>query len=176
MAAPQSIETASFSRLVRTTHAEDGTSVFAEDSQLTPFYPFGPQLSCFTIFDTRQSIPVNNTDDIPSFENTLPRCPPSGAIFALTQIQPGGAAPMHRTQSIDYCVVLTGEIVLALDGGEEKTVKAGEFIVQQGVNHSWNNRTDVPCKMLFVMLGAEKVALKDGTVLEESKLFQKPQV
>ncbi|KAM5346500.1 hypothetical protein ACJ41O_009505 [Fusarium nematophilum] len=160
----QSTET----RLVRTAHTEDGTSVFASDSLLTPFTPFGPQHSSFTIFDSRQSVPVNNTDAIPSFSDTLPRCPPEGAIFCMTQIQPGGSAPMHRTVSLDYCVVMSGEIVLALDGGEEKTVRRGEVIVQQGVNHRWVNRGDVPCQMVFVMIGAEKIVMKDGAVLEET--------
>ncbi|KAJ4263828.1 hypothetical protein NW762_005861 [Fusarium torreyae] len=155
-------------RLVRTTHTEDGTSVFAQDTHVAPFQPFGPQGSGFNIFDTRQSVPVNNTDVVPSSESTLPRCPPQGTLFCMTQIQPGGKAPMHRTNSLDYAVVMSGEIVLALDGGEEKTVKQGEVIVQQGVNHSWLNRGEVPCQIIFVMVGAETIALKNGTTLEET--------
>lgn len=65
-------------------------------------------------------------------------------------------------------MVLSGEIVLGLDGGEERTVKAGELIVQQGVNHFWVNKGDQPCRMLFVMLGGQPVVLEDGTVLEET--------
>jgi len=75
---------------------------------------------------------------------------------------------MHRTLSLDYAVVLSGEITLILDGGEEKTVKAGEFIVQRGVNHSWHNRLDIPCRVMFVMAGAEKIVLENGTELEET--------
>jgi quercetin dioxygenase-like cupin family protein len=75
---------------------------------------------------------------------------------------------MHRTLSLDYAVVLSGEIVCRLDGGEEKTVKAGEFLVQRGVNHEWHNRLDVPCRVLFVMTAAEKIVLADGTELEET--------
>ncbi|KAK7414479.1 hypothetical protein QQX98_006665 [Neonectria punicea] len=168
----QSTETSSFSRLVRTTHSEDGTSIFAPDEHLTPFAPFPPKRSAFTVFDMRQSVPVNNMEAVPSFANTLPRCSPQGAVFATSQIEAGDSSPMHRTHSIDYVFVLSGEIVLALDGGEEKTVKAGEFIVQQGVNHSWINRRELPCKFLCVMLGAEKVVLQDGTVLEET-VFKK---
>jgi quercetin dioxygenase-like cupin family protein len=75
---------------------------------------------------------------------------------------------MHRTQSLDYAAVMSGEIVLRLDGGEEKTVKAGEYIVQRGVNHEWINRSSEVCRMLFVMIGAEKIVLDDGRVLEET--------
>jgi len=74
---------------------------------------------------------------------------------------------MHRTVSCDYAVVLNGEIVLGLDGGEEKTVRAGEFIIQGGGNHQWINRRDETCRMMFVTVSAEKIKLADGTVLEE---------
>jgi quercetin dioxygenase-like cupin family protein len=72
---------------------------------------------------------------------------------------------MHRTQTLDYCIVLTGEIVITLDSGET-TVKAGEVILQRGTNHLWSNRTDTWCRVMCVMLGAEKVTLEDGRVLE----------
>lgn len=155
-------------RLVRTTHNDQGLSVFASDSHLTPFHPFGPQASAFTIFDTRGAVPVNNTDAIPSFAEQLPRCPPGGAIFSISDITPGTVAPCHRTESIDYACVLSGEIVLLLDSGEETTLRAGEFFVQQGTNHSWLNKTSETCRMVFVMLGAEKIVTKDGSVLEET--------
>lgn len=162
-------------RVVRTTHNPAGTSVFASDEVLTPFTPFGPQASAFTIFDQRATVPVSNTDAIPSFANAIPRCPPNGVIFCISDFPGNGyAAPMHRTVSLDYGVILSGEIVLELDGGEERTVRAGEIIVQQGVNHRWINRSPEPCRMLCVMIGAEKVVLGNGTVLEETVFGKKP--
>jgi quercetin dioxygenase-like cupin family protein len=77
---------------------------------------------------------------------------------------------MHRTKSLDYAVVLSGEIVLGLDGGEEKTVRQGQIIVQQGANHSWENRGEVTCQVIFVMIGAETITLEDGTSLEDTVL------
>ena len=65
---------------------------------------------------------------------------------------------MHRTESLDHCIVLNGEIALLLDGGEEKTIRAGEFIIQQGTNHQWFNKAAEVCRIGFVMLGAEKIA------------------
>lgn len=155
-------------RLVRTAHNDAGLSVFSSDSSLPPFHPFGPQASAFTIFDTRGAVPVNNSDEIPSFAEQLPRCPPGGAIFSISDIAPGTKAPCHRTESIDYACILSGEIVLQLDSGEETTLRAGEFLVQQGTNHSWVNQTSEPCRMVFVMLSAAKIIAKDGTVLEET--------
>jgi quercetin dioxygenase-like cupin family protein len=55
-----------------------------------------------------------------------------------------------------------------LDSGEEKTVKAGEFIVQKGVNHEWINRSENVCRLLVVMVASEKIVLEDGTALEET--------
>ncbi|CAK7221948.1 hypothetical protein SBRCBS47491_004703 [Sporothrix bragantina] len=159
-------------RVVVTTHARDGTSIFGADKEMPLFRPFGPNGSSFSVFDVRGSVPVNNQDPVTNFENTLPRCPPNGIIFCITNIPAGGAAPMHRTQSLDYAVVLTGEIVLKLDNGEEKTVKAGEFIVQGGVNHAWMNRTAETCRIVCVMVGSEKIKLEDGTELEAT-VFKK---
>lgn len=73
---------------------------------------------------------------------------------------------MHRTTSIDYAAVLSGEIVCKLDNGEEKTVRTVDFTIQQGTNRQWYNRTDQVCRILFVMAGAEKIVLPDGQVLE----------
>ncbi len=60
-------------------------------------------------------------------------------------------ASFHRTQSIDYGIVLSGEIVLLLDE-DEVTVRAGDIVVQRGTNHGWVNRTDTPCRIAFVLI------------------------
>ena len=81
---------------------------------------------------------------------------------------------MHRTLTLDYAVVISGEIVLRLDGGEEKIIKAGEFIVQRGVNHEWINRSEWEvCRIVSVMVGSEKIVLEDGRVLEETVFGKK---
>lgn len=156
-------------KLVRTTHTDDGTSIFAADDIMEPFRPFGPSGPGFTVFDARTTVPVKNTEATQDLANTLPRCPPAGVLFTTADYPGNGfTVPMHRTLTMDYAVVLSGEIVLALDGGEEKTVRAGEFMVQQGTNHKWINRASDPCRVLFVMVGAEKISLSDGTILEET--------
>ncbi|KAK6971728.1 cupin-2 domain-containing protein [Favolaschia claudopus] len=160
-------------RLVVTGHTPTGTSIFTSDSILPPFAPFGLESSHFTTFHASPTVPASNTAPYPTLDAVLPRCPPTGVLFCITDIQPGGSAPMHRTQSIDYAVVLSGEIVLALDGGEEKTVKAGEFMVQRGVNHAWHNRTEEVCRIACVMAGTEKIVLEDGKVLEQTVFGRK---
>jgi len=61
---------------------------------------------------------------------------------------------MHRTQSLDFAIVLSGEIYLVLDDAET-LLKAGDTVIQCGANHAWSNRSDKPCRMAFVMLGAK---------------------
>lgn len=58
---------------------------------------------------------------------------------------------MHRTETVDYAVVLSGEIVMLLDDSEV-TLKAGECLIQRGTNHAWTNRSDEPCRVLFVLV------------------------
>ncbi|CAK7206194.1 hypothetical protein SEUCBS139899_008980 [Sporothrix eucalyptigena] len=159
-------------RVVITTHARDYTSVFAADKTVPLFHPFGPQGSSFAVFDVRGNVPVNNRDPTLDFANTLPRCPPGGVNFCITNINPGGAAPMHRTLSTDYCVVLSGEIVLKLDGGEETLLRPGDYVVNGGVNHSWINKGTEVCRIACVMVSAEKIVLADGTELGET-VFKK---
>jgi len=67
----------------------------------------------------------------------------------------GGRHPMmHRTQSLDYAVVLEGEVTLVLDD-EDVHLKAGDVVIQCGTNHAWSNRSDKPCRMLYVLIDGE---------------------
>lgn len=61
---------------------------------------------------------------------------------------------MHRTESIDYGIVIEGEMTLVLDAAEV-ALKPGSVVVQRGTNHAWANRSGKPCRMLFVLLDGE---------------------
>lgn len=58
---------------------------------------------------------------------------------------------MHRTESVDYGVVMEGELTLVLDEGEVQ-LRPGSVVVQRGTNHAWANRSGAPCRMLFVLV------------------------
>jgi mannose-6-phosphate isomerase-like protein (cupin superfamily) len=60
---------------------------------------------------------------------------------------------MHRTHTVDYCVVLSGEIWAVLDEGEV-LLHAGDCLVQRGTSHAWSNRTEKPCVIAFVLVSA----------------------
>jgi hypothetical protein len=62
-------------------------------------------------------------------------------------------AHMHRTRSIDYAIVLSGEIWAVMDVGETKLV-AGDVLIQRGTNHAWANRSSAPCVVAFVLIDA----------------------
>jgi quercetin dioxygenase-like cupin family protein len=71
--------------------------------------------------------------------------------------KPGASHPfMHRTETIDYGIVLEGELVLIVDKGET-LVKAGDIIVQRGTNHAWANRSGKNCRIAFVLIDGEFV-------------------
>jgi quercetin dioxygenase-like cupin family protein len=63
---------------------------------------------------------------------------------------------MHRTATIDYGVIVSGTISMALDDGTEVSLSAGDVIVQTGVRHGWLNYSSSPCVMAFVIVGAHQ--------------------
>ncbi len=61
---------------------------------------------------------------------------------------------MHRTQTVDYGLVLEGEITMILDRGET-TIRAGDIVIQNGTNHAWANRSGKPCRMAFILIAGQ---------------------
>lgn len=154
-------------------HTKAGQATFEADGTIENAYPFGPQATGFARIHSRLSVPVNNATAPPDLRNILPECPPQGLLLCTSDLPPNYTAPMHRTLTLDYAIVTAGEIVLKLETGEERTVHTGEIVVQRGVNHQWINRSDKPCRLVCVMVAAEKIFLEDGTALEET-VFKKP--
>ncbi len=86
--------------------------------------------------------------------------PPHGTKIRINEFAPGfldehgRQSPMHRTESVDYGIVLEGEIVLLLDDSEV-TLRAGDVVIQRGTDHAWANRTDQVCKVAFILIDGE---------------------
>jgi mannose-6-phosphate isomerase-like protein (cupin superfamily) len=74
-----------------------------------------------------------------------------GDAAASTVKQSSPHPLMHRTESVDYGVVLDGELTLILDDSEVQ-LRQGSVVIQRGTNHAWANRSDRPCRMLFVLI------------------------
>jgi quercetin dioxygenase-like cupin family protein len=77
---------------------------------------------------------------------------PGGTVIRLVDLMPGAASPMHRTESVDYGIVLTGEVHLVLDDGSETRLQPGDVVVQRGTDHAWENRTDEVSRMAFILI------------------------
>lgn len=77
-----------------------------------------------------------------------------GAADASSHGEGSAHARMHRTETIDYGIVLEGEIVLILDVGET-VCRAGDVIIQRGTNHGWANRSDANCRIAFILIDGE---------------------
>ncbi|HYB43895.1 MAG TPA: cupin domain-containing protein, partial [Candidatus Methylomirabilis sp.] len=87
----------------------------------------------------------------------------NGTIFRIIEFAPGVAPRNHRTDSIDYIVIMSGEIDMELDGSVVH-LRAGDVMVQRGTIHNWVNRGTEPC-VLAVILVAAKSAEAGGKVL-----------
>lgn len=74
-----------------------------------------------------------------------------GSPDATTGIEKPPHPLMHRTKTVDYGIVLSGEIYLVVDKGET-LLMPGDIVVQCGTNHAWSNRSDKPCRMAFILI------------------------
>jgi mannose-6-phosphate isomerase-like protein (cupin superfamily) len=172
-------------RRVITGERPDGRSYFAIDEKLPKIGPpWRPGFGFFRVWGSDELPVTLPTDGIPSFGGQrLPdrdgvrvvvyEMPPAGSPFlpadpkdkadylALhghgpTRWPPDDSSRHHRTDTIDIGFVLSGEVVLHQDDDTEVTLKKGDFLVQNGAMHSWENRTDEPCLVGFVCLGATR--------------------
>jgi quercetin dioxygenase-like cupin family protein len=75
---------------------------------------------------------------------------------AMAVMEPG-APGMHTTDSLDYVLVVSGEITLELDRGEQTVLRAGDVIIQNGTRHAWRNHGPQPCTIIGVALGADRI-------------------
>ena len=120
--------------------------------------------------------PADNTGSADAADREIGVAPPPrGSIFRMVDFPPaaeagavdnaamlkemglagdhGGAGTMHRTRSVDYAIVISGEIDMLLDGSEVH-LRAGDVLVQRGTNHAWVNRGKKSCRIAFVLIDA----------------------
>ena len=140
-------------RRVVTGHDARGHSVFLHD---------GPPPVARTALDGAHFFELWNTGGMPApLAPTEPEpterdltVPPAvhGTKIRINEFPPGLVSPTHRTQTVDYGIVLEGEVVLVLDGGRETVLRAGDVVVQRGTDHRWENRTQQAARMVFVLV------------------------
>ncbi len=138
-------------RRVVTGHDEHGKSIVKWDSERES-EPGRPGFQKLNLWATH-SLPVHLSDEDPAtwnFGTTIA----SGSVFRLCRFEPGVAERWHRTDSLDYAIVLSGEIWMQLDQGEV-LLKAGDILIQRATNHNWVNRGKVPCVIAFILIATE---------------------
>ncbi|CAN0592908.1 unnamed protein product, partial [Laminaria digitata] len=79
--------------------------------------------------------------------------------FRVVDVPPGVKSAMHVTDTVDYAIMLEGEVHLVLDT-EETLLAAGDTVIQLGTMHAWDNRSDRPARMVFVNLGGQVTDMK----------------
>ncbi|GAB3568753.1 cupin domain-containing protein [Amycolatopsis endophytica] len=169
-------------RRIVTGHDHDGRSTVAGDSvvepRTSPGLP-GVEMRYLWGADEPQSYPDGGTE--PAWRRHFP--PLGGFRFVSFTLPPAGTGEpvseqasahareafpglletyredepgMHRSDTTDLAIVLSGEVVLGLDDGSEHVLRAGDTVVQNGTAHSWTNRNTEPAEMLFVLVGARR--------------------
>lgn len=143
-------------RRVVTVHDSDGKAMVKSDEIATNRISNRPGHQSLVVWTTNATPADNSTDqDGADWEVTTPPIA-NGSIFRVIEYSPGVESRMHRTDTIDYAVVISGEIDMRLDSGEEVHLNAGDVLVQRGTVHDWINRGDAPCVMAFVLLDAKR--------------------
>ena len=167
-------------RRIVTGHDSSGKAVALFDSAL-PAKQRSPGGNGMTLLWVTGEFPVDMTAPADRAQTPVGVPPPAnGTIFRIVDFAPisGGGAPVdhhqillsmgidpatqgfarhantHRTRTIDYAIVLDGEIDMLLDDSEVH-VKAGDVLVQQGTNHAWVNNGTKPCRIAFILIDAK---------------------
>jgi len=123
----------------------------------------------FALVWTTNTLPSDNNDEFDGSKREVGLTSPGGTVLRFVDMYPGKSSPMHRTQSLDYGIVLEGEIELEFDDGVTALMKAGDVIVQRGTIHAWNNKTDKICRIAFILVDALPLKINDKILLEPVK-------
>ncbi|NMN04042.1 MULTISPECIES: cupin domain-containing protein [unclassified Novosphingobium] len=152
---------------VVTGHDENGRAVFkSEDVSPTKMIPSGD--AAMLLIWTTATVPADNNDETDGRAREAGVTLEGGSVIRIVDMLPGQASPFHRTNSIDYGIVLDGEIELELDDGAKTTIRQGGIIVQRGTNHLWRNTSDKVCRIAFVLIEAPAY-LHQGKPLDEDR-------
>jgi len=149
-------------RRVVTGHRADGKATVLIDEVIADVKIGRPGAFVHAIWTT-EGFPVDNDGDADAAARPVGTTLDNGTICRVVRFDPGVQARNHRTDSIDYAIVLDGEIDMELDD-ETVHVTAGDVLVQRGTIHNWVNRGPNPCTICFVLIAA-KPATAGGKVL-----------
>jgi quercetin dioxygenase-like cupin family protein len=142
-------------RRVVTSNDTSGKAVVAIDEVSRDVVSFRPGATIANIWSTA-GFPVDNDHLTDAAKQITGTTRDGGTVFRVIEYAPGVTPRNHRTDSIDYAVVLSGEIDMELDD-QVVTLRAGDVLVQRGTIHNWVNRSTAPCVIAFVLIDAKPV-------------------
>jgi quercetin dioxygenase-like cupin family protein len=149
-------------RRVVTGHDTSGRAVVVIDEMTKNVAASRPGASAGVIWTT-DTIPADNSGHEDAGAREVGTTLAGGTVFRVIEYGPGVAPRVHRTDSIDYAIVISGEIDMQLDDSEVH-LKAGDVLVQRGTIHNWVNRSGTPCVVAFVLVDAKPAAVGGGTL------------
>jgi quercetin dioxygenase-like cupin family protein len=148
-------------RRVITGHDANGKAIVASDERMTGVSaPARPYISRCEIWST-DKMPVDNSEAAAAAQkkgfvvrhNYVGSG--QGSVVRITEFAPGAPKFMHRTETVDYALLLSGECDLELDSGEVAHLTPGDVVVQRGTMHAWVNNGPAPCVFAFILIDAE---------------------
>lgn len=141
-------------RRVVTGHDREGRAVVRADERFSTV-PIPSGDAAFALMWTTQTVPADNNDETDGRLRDAGLTLHQGSVIRIVDMLPGGASPMHRTDSIDYGIVLSGTVEMELDDGSTTLLGPGTIIVQRGTMHRWRNpSTTESCRIVFVLIEA----------------------
>ncbi|KAI6855161.1 hypothetical protein KC343_g4601 [Hortaea werneckii] len=158
-----------------TTHNDKGEAIFSDTlASETPQTEVGGG-AIFGLHYCSENFPVemNQDKDIQAYQSYMNQAPglviSSGTVLrTLPDMPPGALSPMHRTVSLDYGIVLEGEVELVLDSGETRPMKRGDIAIQRGTNHAWRNMSSEKWgRMLYVLQPSQPLQVAGRTFGED---------
>ena len=142
-------------RRVVTGHDADGHAVVKVDEVSKNLLSNRPGAMACVVWTT-ESFPADNTGDDDEGLRKIGTTLNNGTVFRVVEFAPGVAPRNHRTDSIDYAVVMSGEIDMELDDSVVH-LKAGDVLVQRGTIHNWINKGTAPCVIAFALIDGKPV-------------------
>lgn len=149
-------------RRVVTGHDEQGRAKVLVDEQVKNVISNRPGASSSVIWSS-DTLPVNNDGNEDPSGKSIGTTLTNGSVFRVLKLDPGVSPRNHRTDSIDYAVVISGEVDMVLDT-ETVRLKAGDVLVQRGTVHNWINNGTEPCVMAFALVSAKPVSVGGKTL------------
>ena len=151
-------------RRVVTGHDENGRAIVSINETFKNVVQTRPGAHAAVIW-TSEGFPVDNDGSADTSGRKIGIATiDNGTVFRVMSFGPGVTPRNHRTDTIDYATVISGEIDMELDGTSVH-LKAGDVLVQRGTLHNWVNDGTVPCVIAFAMIAAKSVTV-GGKVLK----------